>query len=67
MPIYEYKCRACGHRFDLFQSLGASNENLTCPQCGEPRPDRIFSAFGATGLSSSGTAAAGCGSSGPFT
>ena len=46
MPIYEYKCSKCGNLFDVFQSIGSSNENLNCPSCGEPKPDRIFSIFG---------------------
>ncbi len=33
MPIYEYKCNACGHRFEKLQSF--SEEPVkTCPQCG---------------------------------
>ncbi len=33
MPIYEYKCNVCGHRFEKLQSF--SEEPVkTCPQCG---------------------------------
>lgn len=33
MPTYPYRCRACGHEFEEFQSM--SDEPLTvCPQCG---------------------------------
>ncbi len=33
MPIYEYKCNACGHRFEKLQSF--SEEPIkTCPRCG---------------------------------
>jgi putative FmdB family regulatory protein len=33
MPIYEYKCNACGHRFEKLQSF--SEEPVkTCPRCG---------------------------------
>jgi len=32
MPIYEYACRDCGHRFDIRQSW--SDDALTvCPEC----------------------------------
>jgi len=31
MPIYEYKCRKCGLKFELLQSLGATNEGMSCP------------------------------------
>jgi putative FmdB family regulatory protein len=33
MPTYEYRCRACGHGFDIVQSF--KDEALTiCPACG---------------------------------
>ncbi|HEX9975262.1 MAG TPA: zinc ribbon domain-containing protein [bacterium] len=67
MPIYEYKCNKCENRFDVFQSIGASNENLNCPICGEPKPERLFSIFGAGINSSPSGSTAGCSSTGPFT
>ncbi len=34
MPTYEYKCSACGHRFEAVQSM--TEEPLTeCPKCGK--------------------------------
>lgn len=33
MPTYEYACRACGHAFDVVQSM--QDDSLTsCPECG---------------------------------
>jgi putative FmdB family regulatory protein len=33
MPTYEYRCRNCGHTFDVIQAM--SEETLTvCPVCG---------------------------------
>ena len=33
MPTYEYRCRSCGHSFDIVQKM--SDEPLThCPECG---------------------------------
>jgi putative FmdB family regulatory protein len=33
MPTYEYRCRDCGHSFDIVQKM--SDETLThCPECG---------------------------------
>ncbi|MFZ5518525.1 MAG: FmdB family zinc ribbon protein [Candidatus Zhuqueibacterota bacterium] len=67
MPIYEYSCKNCGCQFDVFQSMGATNENLTCPSCGQPKPERIFSTFGSAGSGSYSGSSGGCSSSGPFT
>lgn len=46
MPIYEYRCRACGRRFELLQGVGAarSGEEPRCPHCGEKDPARVMSA-----------------------
>jgi putative FmdB family regulatory protein len=34
MPIYDYQCTACGHKFDVIQSFKAAA--LTkCPLCGD--------------------------------
>ena len=33
MPLYEYKCVKCGHRFEKIESVGASTKKK-CPECG---------------------------------
>ena len=41
MPTYEYKCDACGHAFDEFQSF--KDEPLkTCPTCHADSLRRLF-------------------------
>lgn len=32
MPIYEYECPGCGHRFESLQ--GMSEPSPACPHCG---------------------------------
>ena len=49
MPIYEYKCKKCGHIFEAFQSMGSDGSKLRCPKCNEAGPEKIFSAFASTG------------------
>ena len=34
MPTYEYECKTCGHRFDVFQSM-KDDPLKTCPKCGK--------------------------------
>ncbi|HEU5424790.1 MAG TPA: FmdB family zinc ribbon protein [Nitrolancea sp.] len=34
MPIYEYACKSCGHRFELKQSFH-DEPVAVCPECGE--------------------------------
>ncbi len=45
MPIYEYKCQACGHKFDKLQKI--SDAPLTdCPNCGKGELVKLISAAG---------------------
>ncbi len=34
MPLYEYRCDDCGHRFEILQRIGESADGLGCPECG---------------------------------
>ena len=49
MPLYEYRCRGCGERFEVLQRLGASGDDVLCPRCGEEKPARVLSTFAARG------------------
>lgn len=43
MPIYEYRCQACGHELDALQKI--SDAHLTdCPSCEQPNLKRLISA-----------------------
>jgi putative FmdB family regulatory protein len=45
MPIYEYRCAACGHDLEKLQRLG--DAPLTdCPACGKAKLRRLVSAAG---------------------
>ena len=42
MPTYEYRCEACSHEFEAFQSI--KDERLTdCPQCKKSALERLIS------------------------
>lgn len=43
MPIYEYRCQACGHELEALQFM---NEDplVECPECGESQLKRKVSA-----------------------
>jgi len=45
MPIYEYRCDACGHEKEVLQRM--SDKPLTkCPKCGKRRFHKLVSAAG---------------------
>ena len=44
MPIYEYACPTCGHKFEKLQSMSATGAD--CPHCEQPAR-RAISVFAA--------------------
>jgi putative FmdB family regulatory protein len=45
MPIYEYRCDACGHELEILQKM--SDEPLQeCPDCGKKALKKLISAAG---------------------
>ena len=45
MPTYEYKCDACEHLFERFQSIMAAPIKR-CPECGKAKVRRLISTGG---------------------
>jgi putative FmdB family regulatory protein len=43
MPIYEYVCNECSHRFEEFTWTSAEAGAATCPDCGAGDPRRVIS------------------------
>jgi len=45
MPLYEYRCTACGETFEIIASLAERDEKAVCPACGGHDTARIFSSI----------------------
>jgi putative FmdB family regulatory protein len=45
MPIYEYQCNRCHHKFDVLQKISEGPVNV-CPQCSGSEVVRLVSAAG---------------------
>lgn len=41
MPTYDYRCNACDHEFELFQSM-SDKVKRTCPECGKKTLERLI-------------------------
>ena len=48
MPLYEYKCQACGKTFEMLRRMQDADRELECPECESAKVERQFSTF-ATG------------------
>ena len=53
MPTYDYECDACGHEFELFQSISESNKRK-CPKCSKLKLRRLFGTGAAVVFKGSG-------------
>jgi putative FmdB family regulatory protein len=64
MPIYQYACRGCTHRFE---QLVRGADRPSCPACQSPDLERLFSVFAVStggGRAEAAAPAGGCGSCG---
>lgn len=70
MPIYEFRCEACGEVQEALRRIGQGAEGLACRRCGGERLTKQFSTFAAAGgpspasLSGGACGSGSCGSSG---
>ena len=53
MPTYDYECDACGHEFELFQSISAPVKRK-CPKCSKLKLRRLFGTGAAVVFKGSG-------------
>jgi putative FmdB family regulatory protein len=44
MPIYEYRCAACGNQFELTRPISQSGDPAPCTNCGKPS-QKLISQF----------------------
>jgi putative FmdB family regulatory protein len=44
MPLFEYTCRGCGHRFE---TLVMGSRKPACPKCSSSELEKLYSTFGA--------------------
>ncbi|MGC4114350.1 MAG: zinc ribbon domain-containing protein [Myxococcales bacterium] len=43
MPLYEFKCRTCGHTFEELIRNHADEADAACPTCGTKDVQRLLS------------------------
>ncbi|RMG66485.1 MAG: zinc ribbon domain-containing protein [Calditrichaeota bacterium] len=55
MPIFEYRCKDCGHRFEKLV-FGSQSLEVRCEKCGSQHVEKMISAF-ATSASQSDSVA----------
>jgi putative FmdB family regulatory protein len=43
MPLYDFRCRACGHEFEAL--VRSPETSISCPSCQQPDAERLLSSF----------------------
>ncbi|MGD8451245.1 MAG: zinc ribbon domain-containing protein [Phycisphaerae bacterium] len=61
MPIYEYRCEACGRTFEQLVRSARAERDVRCSHCGADRPVRQMSVIASPRSAESRPAAPGCG------
>lgn len=55
MPIYEYLCGECGHRFEETTAYEDSFSAKECPQCESQKTEKLFPVVGGYQMVSGGS------------
>jgi len=56
MPMFEFKCKECGHEFEDLV-LSAKSYKVTCPECSSSNVEKKLSSFAAGSSSAGGSCA----------
>ncbi len=67
MPLYEYRCTTCGHRFEVLRRVGQDAAGLACPECGRAEVEKEYSTFAGGVAGGGASGGGGCAPSGRFT
>ncbi|MGM0441402.1 MAG: FmdB family zinc ribbon protein [Elusimicrobiota bacterium] len=49
MPIYEYRCKNCGSRFEKLIGVTEDSSKITCPDCSNAEVEKLLSTFNSGG------------------
>lgn len=61
MPLYEYRCRSCGQRFERVVPMSAADAQVTCPVCERQQTERLISQVAGVGAACDAGSSAGGG------
>lgn len=57
MPIYDFRCKKCGHKFTVFTGM-SDRDKVTCPECKTGEVEQLI-----TGCQVKSGSGSGCGHS----
>lgn len=48
MPVFEYQCKDCNNKYDVYHKSSTNLSEIVCPSCGSEEHKKLFSAFSAS-------------------
>lgn len=60
MPVFEYKCKDCGTKYEILHKSGSNLEEVFCPNCKSTEYKKLLSSFSPSMGSSSSHSHGGC-------
>lgn len=48
MPIFEYQCKSCGEKYEIYHSIKENTKDIICPECKSIDYKKLFSQFSAS-------------------
>ncbi len=45
MPVFEYQCKDCNDKYEIYHKSLSSQEKIECPSCGSEQSKKLFSSF----------------------
>lgn len=48
MPVFEYQCKECSGKYEVYHKSLSSAEKIECPSCGSENSKKLFSSFAAS-------------------
>jgi len=63
MPVYEYVCKDCGHKFDALRSMKEADSPIHCENCQSEQTHRALSVCFCHSSSDSEAVSSACGCS----
>jgi len=45
MPVFEFRCQACGKKFSTLVGMTAEADDESCPHCGSKQTEKLVSRF----------------------
>lgn len=55
MPLYEFVCLNCRHRFEVLRVFGHADDDVSCPTCQGQEVRRLISSFFSVSKGADGT------------